>query len=78
MQFRAWRKLKGLTRDAIAKKIGVSEVAVLRHERGTRFPPADTQEKYHELTEGAVTPQDWVDLARNPELGRDPEKEVAA
>lgn len=73
MQLRAWRKLKALPRIKIAEAIGTSEVSVLRHERGERFPGAKLQEKYLQLTEGAVTPQDWLDLSKNAELGRDPE-----
>jgi transcriptional regulator with XRE-family HTH domain len=67
MRLKAWRELKGFTQAKVAEELGTSEIAVLRHERGLRFPPGDTQERYREITEGAVTPADWVEQWNDPE-----------
>jgi hypothetical protein len=62
----------------VAELLGSSEIAVLRHERGLRFPPADTQERYREITEGAVTPADWVEQWNDPACVEARAKEEAA
>lgn len=48
---------------------------VWRHAHGKRVPPAEDQTLYQDMTEGAVTPADWVDLALR---ARDPPDDDAA
>lgn len=78
MRLKAWRELKGYSQAKVAEELGSSEIAVLRHERGLRFPPADTQERYREITEGAVTPADWVEQWNDAEAIKARASEEAA
>jgi hypothetical protein len=64
MQLRAYLKLVDRTYSALAQEMGFSQAAtVQRHAEGVRRPDALTIEKYRKLTNGAVTAQDWHDLA---------------
>lgn len=62
----AWRKLKGFSRAKLAEMMSTTEVTVFRHETGLRLPPPPAQVRYSEITEGAVTPADWVELWSDP------------
>lgn len=56
----AWREENGLSREWVAKAIGVSTVAVGRYETGERPIPAPAViQKIHELTEGEVDANAW-------------------
>lgn len=71
MQLRKYRKLKGLTLEQVAEKMGFSSVATVgRHETGVRSPSLADIEKYEILTEGAVRIDDWRALQRDPDLGK--------
>lgn len=67
MDFAQFRELKGWTLDeaAIQLKHGHDELAgvngsvVSKHERGLRFPNPDLVKRYSEITDGAVTFDDW-------------------
>lgn len=83
MRFAKWRELKGYTRAKVAELFGsmgveITEVSVFRHETGLRFPPPPTQENYEALTEGAVTPRDWVETWNDPEAAAARAKETAS
>lgn len=64
MQLRAFLKLTGQTYAKIAEDMGFSQAAtVQRHAEGRRRPDPTAIEKYRKLTSGAVTAQDWHELA---------------
>lgn len=70
-------KLKALAEPGDLEDLSLSTVS--RHVSGQYFPSAYLQDLYSRATDGAVTPQDWVDLARElrAERHRDQEPERA-
>jgi predicted transcriptional regulator len=61
MELADYRKWKGLSLDAIAKEVGMSNAsAVLKHETGQVMPKAAIIDRYREMTNGAVTAEDFV------------------
>lgn len=67
MDFAHFRELKGWTLDEAASHVrqghdefaGVNGSVVSKHERGLRFPNPDLVKRYSEITDGAVTFDDW-------------------
>lgn len=67
MEFARYRELAGWTCAQAAEKVkdgreefaGVNASVVSKHERGLRFPPPELIKRYTEITEGAVTFDDW-------------------
>lgn len=58
----AWREETGLSREWVAKAIGVSTVAVGRYETGERRIPAPRViQAIYDLTEGEVDANAWFD-----------------
>lgn len=70
MRLKDWRELKKLTQAHIAEMIGSTEAAVSRHEVGLRLPTVPNQNRYFEISQGAITPADWVELWSDPEAVR--------
>lgn len=68
MEFTRFRELAGWTLEEAATKVkdgrddfaGVNASVVSKHERGVRFPPPDLIKRYSEITDGAVTFDDWA------------------
>ncbi len=60
MKLKSWRREKDLTQGDIADAIGCSQAAVSDWERGASVPEPDKMRAIHALTEGAVTPNDFV------------------
>ena len=60
MKLKAWRQSKDLMQADIAEMIGCSQVAVSNWENGVSIPEPDKMRAIHALTEGAVTPNDFV------------------
>lgn len=68
MEFTRFRELAGWTLEEAAAKVkdgredfaGVNASVVSKHERGVRFPPPDLIKRYSEITDGAVTFDDWA------------------
>ncbi len=63
MKLRAYRKLNRFTVDAFAKRLAASRGAVLKWERGERTPSPDMMRRIFSETGGAVTPNDFLDVA---------------
>lgn len=62
MKLATWRKLKGLSQADLAETLGLSNrVSVARYEGG-RKPDAEVLQKIIDVTEGAVTANDWFDV----------------
>lgn len=63
MKLSNWRKAQNppLTLADVAKRIDRSEAATSRYENG-RVPEPDTMRRIHDLTGGAVTPNDFYDI----------------
>lgn len=55
-----WRKAMGMTQTEFGGLVGVGFVTVSRWERGDRIPSPKFQRFVLIVTEGAVTPNDWV------------------
>lgn len=52
----------GIADAAFAESIGVSRQALHRYKRGERRPEWDVLERIVRVTEGAVTPNDFIEL----------------
>ena len=90
MDFETFRSLKGWSLDDAAAELrktgryGVANInptAIGKHERGIRFPPPDTVEAYAEITDGAVTYNDWLRVREAgvaPPRPRGPKKRALA
>lgn len=63
MTLRDWLKKQGMTPTAFARLMGVSHSTVLRYLSGDRIPEKDVMERIARETGGAVTPNDFFDLA---------------
>lgn len=62
MKLNAWLAASPLKDHEFAGKIGVSRVTLFRLKKGLRPPKRDVMTKINEVTEGAVTPNDFFDL----------------
>jgi transcriptional regulator with XRE-family HTH domain len=60
MQFVDWRRIKNKNQADVAKALGVVVVTISRWERGVRVPTAKLQIEIFKLTNGRVTPNDWL------------------
>jgi len=60
MQLSAWRKSHKLGQLDVAERLGVIGLTVSRWERGVRVPTAKYQIEIFKLTNGEVTPNDWM------------------
>jgi len=60
MKLMEYLSQEGLTTDAFAEKIGVSQGAVSRYATGQRFPVRAILRRIANATDGAVTANDFV------------------
>lgn len=58
---KTWRQRAGLTQEALAAALGVSDMAVSRWERGG-LPEKEAWQRLIDFTRGAVTPDDWFTI----------------
>lgn len=63
MKLQEYRKQKDMTLAEVAEKVGVTEVAISRYERGERIPRPAIMQKIEEITDGFVRPNDFVSEA---------------
>ncbi len=56
-----WRQKQGLSQEALADALAVSDMAVSRWERGG-LPEKQAWQRLIDFTEGAVTPNDWFSI----------------
>ncbi|TAK50267.1 MAG: hypothetical protein EPO23_03410 [Xanthobacteraceae bacterium] len=73
MRFADWLIINKTSNADMAARLDVSAETVRRWRTGERFPDAATQKLIFDLTNGAVTPNDWVGVGHQPagEGGRD-------
>lgn len=67
MQMNAWRRLRNKSLWDVVHMMGghvANASMVSKHERGVHFPRPAVIDRYREITEGAVTEADWLQLAR--------------
>lgn len=62
MKLREWRETTGKSGESVALRFGVSPSLWSRWERGTHVPRPKYLQQIFGLTEGAVQPNDFVDL----------------
>lgn len=73
MTLEAWLTSFGVPDNEFAKRIGVSRVTLFRFKTGRRVPDRGMMESIHHATDGAVTPNDFFNIA-----ARAPASESAA
>lgn len=64
MKLANWRKHKGLTQEQVALALGVAPPTVSSWEIGGKRPGAVSMRRIFDLTEGAVTANDFYDLPK--------------
>lgn len=63
MKLEAWLASTGTKDVEFARRIGVSRVTLFRFKTGRRIPDRESMAAIASETEGAVTPNDFFDLA---------------
>lgn len=72
MNPRSFRIWKGWTLKEMALRIGAANPGtVSKHELGQSFPSPDYVEKYRDVSDGMIQPQDWLDVRKNPPVEGD-------
>lgn len=66
MKLRVYRALANLTQQALAERLGVSELSVIKYEGGTTIPSREGLLRIYQLTGGLVAPNDFFDLENLP------------
>lgn len=67
MKLATYLSQSGTSQSAFAALIGVSQAAVARYVRGQRMPEPKIAKKIKVVTDGAVTPNDFLDDVVSPE-----------
>lgn len=62
MKLRTFRAMANLTQQALAERLGISELSVIKYEGGTTIPSREGMLRIYEVTGGMVTPNDFFDL----------------
>lgn len=60
MTFEDYLTESGVTIAELAARMGCSVQTLYKYRNGTRFPHRKAQQQIFHLTEGKVTPNDWV------------------
>ena len=63
MKLAEWRRNAGLTQQELADRLGCILTTVARYETGLRTPEGPMMLKIFDVTDGAVQPNDFFDLA---------------
>jgi transcriptional regulator with XRE-family HTH domain len=63
MKLSEYRKSAGLTLGQFAEIVGVSDITIGRYERGERTPKPKIMTQIVRVTDGAVTPNDFLEEA---------------
>lgn len=80
MRLTYWLKRKKMSSDEFAVLIGVHPTTIYRFENGLSFPKSANLKRITEVTDGAVKPNDFVNIERPPPTpgrGR-PRKSISA
>jgi transcriptional regulator with XRE-family HTH domain len=67
MTLSAWLTAQNLSDVAFAAQIGVTRQALYRYKHGERFPHRDVMARIIDATDGAVTPNDFMQSAGDGE-----------
>lgn len=62
MKLREWRQAQGLSMEQLGDLIGLTQSSVSRIENGKNRPEWGTLDRIVQVTDGAVTPNDFADL----------------
>ncbi len=65
MTLAEWMDDRGLRGTWVAEKLGVTPQTLSQYRTGKRRPSADAMKRIHDLTEGAVQPNDFHDFSRD-------------
>ncbi len=68
MKLKEYRNEHNITQPQMAEKIGVSLIMITRYENKKRTPSAKIIKKIYDVTCGKVTPNDWFELKKPPEM----------
>jgi transcriptional regulator with XRE-family HTH domain len=63
---RLWREARGMSQEALARRLGVSQRTVSRIESWAQTPNRDAMRRILILTGGRVTSADFYELAPSP------------
>lgn len=66
MTLTEWRKKHDLTMAQVADRLSITQPTISRIESGELWPGRPLAEKILELTDGAVTPNDFIKPAGEP------------
>jgi transcriptional regulator with XRE-family HTH domain len=55
-----WKSIRGIDDKTIADLVRRTQASISRLRCGKRFPSAELQRHFFEITDGLVTPNDWV------------------
>jgi len=77
MTLSEWMKLKGLGDPVVAQLLGIDRSMVFRLRNGQRTPSAGLMRSIAEASEGAVMPNDWLDLVDAGQIPCRPEETPA-
>ncbi len=81
MKLREYRAMANLTQRALAERLSMSELSIIKYEGGTTIPSREAMLAIYEVTGGMVTPNDFFDLetiAKKTDLGSGNSTFVAA
>lgn len=62
MKLRAYRSMVAMTQSELAKRLGVTELSVIKYESGANVPSPETMRRIFQVSGGAVAPNDFYDL----------------
>ena len=68
MRFDDWMIRTGTSNAAFGKKASLSSEAVRRYRSGDRNPDPEKMRAIFDITDGEVTPNDWVGVGPRSEL----------
>ncbi len=69
MKLRTYRAMANLTQQALAERLGISELSVIKYEGGTTIPSKEALLRIYQFTGGLVSPNDFFDLDAIPKDG---------
>lgn len=69
MKLRAYRAMANLTQQALANRLGMLELSIIKYEGGITIPSREAMLRIYQVTGGLVTPNDFFDLDLIPKTG---------
>lgn len=65
MKLRVYRSMANLTQKQLARRLGITELSVIKYEAGANIPSRHVMLRIYEETRGAVAPNDFYDLEQS-------------